>query len=324
MSEVRMREAGNAESPRGPTRLIRIRTDDWPARERAAMFRDLHGHDRVRVEPARGEPLRIDATIVRVPELALVWAHRSPLRSDFADGNDRLVINLGGPAVATQCGREMSLERGDAIALAGSDRGSFTTSRAGRLITLEFPHGALIPLLRDPQHASARQIARHSLALRLLRGYVHAAHATASIEVGGLPQLAITHMYDLAAMALGAAREAAEIANGRGVRAARLRAIKSDILARADRELSVEALAARHGVSARYVRMLFESDGTSVTDFVREERLKRAHAMLLSPRFAALKIAEVAFRVGFNDLSYFNRTFRRRFGRTPREVRERG
>jgi len=321
MSERRMREAGNAENPRGPTRLVRIRTDDWPARERTARFHDLHGRDRVRVEPARGEPLRIDATIVRVPELAIVWAHRSPLRSDFADGNDRLVINLGGPAVASQRGRELSLEGGDAIALAGSDRGNFTTTQSGRLITLEFPHGALFPLLKDPQHASARRIARHSVALRLLGGYVHAAYTTASLEVG-LPQLAITHMYDLAAIALGAAREAAEIASGRGVRAARLRAIKSDILARADRKISVEALAARHGVSARYVRMLFESDGTSVTDFVREERLKRAHAMLLSPRFTALKIAEVAFRVGFNDLSYFNRTFRRRFGHTPREVRE--
>ena len=316
-----MRDAGNAERPRGPTRLIRIRTDDWPARDRAAMFRDLYGEDRVRVEPTRGEPLRIDATIFRVPELALVWAHRSPLRSEFADGTDRLVINLGGPAIGVQRGREMSLERGDAIALGGSDRGSFTTTQAGRLITLQFPHGALGPLLKDPQHAGARLIARQSPALRLLRGYVHAAHATESMAAGGLPQLAIAHMYDLAAMALGAARDAAEIANGRGVRVARLRAIRADILARLDGELSVEALAARHGVSARYVRMLFESEGTSVTDFVREERLKRAHAMLLSPRFAALKIADVAFRVGFNDLSYFNRTFRRQFGRTPREVR---
>jgi AraC-like DNA-binding protein len=68
--------------------------------------------------------------------------------------------------------------------------------------------------------------------------------------------------------------------------------------------------------------MLFQSDGTSVTEFVREERLKRAHAMLLSPRFAVRKIAEVAYAAGFNDLSYFNRAFRRRFGHSPSAVRE--
>jgi AraC-like DNA-binding protein len=46
--------------------------------------------------------------------------------------------------------------------------------------------------------------------------------------------------------------------------------------------------------------------------------------MLLSPRFAGRRIAEVAYEVGFNDLSYFNRSFRRRFGLSPREVRELG
>ena len=317
-----MHDTGTARTPRPPIRLIRIRTDDWPARDRVAMFRELHGRDKVRVEPVRGEPLRIDATIVAAPELALVWSRRSPLGSDFADGNDRLVINLGGPAVAMQGGQEIPLERGDAIALAGSDRGTLTTLRTGRLITLEFPHGALFPLLKPPRRGCARRIPSQSPALRLLLGYVRAARTIDSIETSGLPPLAITHLYDLAAMALGATREAEDITSGRGVRAARLQAIKNDLLSRIDHDVALDALAARHRVSERYVRMLFQSDGTSVTEFVREERLKRAHAMLLSPRFAGRKIAEVAYAAGFNDLSYFNRAFRRRFGHSPSAVRE--
>ena len=317
-----MDETGDARNSRAPARLIRIRTDDWPERERVAMFRELHGRDKVRVEPARGEPLRIDATILRVPELAIVWGRRSPLRSDFADGNDRLVVNLGGPAIAAQFGREVPLERGDAIALCGSDRGTLTTLRTGRLTTLEFPHGALFPLLKQPRQGRARRIPRHSLALRLLRGYVHAVRASDSIDTAGLPPLAIAHVYDLAVMALGAAREAEEIAQGRGVPVARLQAIKNDILAHIDRGIALGALAKRHQVSERYIRLLFQSDGTSVTEFVREERLRRARSMLLSLRFAGRKIAEVAYEVGFNDLSYFNRAFRRRFGCSPGEMRE--
>ena len=43
--------------------------------------------------------------------------------------------------------------------------------------------------------------------------------------------------------------------------------------------------------------------------------------MLRDPRYAAWTISAVAYSVGFGDLSYFNRTFRRRFGATPSDIR---
>ncbi|MFL5616374.1 MAG: AraC family transcriptional regulator [Gemmatimonadaceae bacterium] len=319
-----MRDAGSMENPRALARLVRIRTADWPERDRIEMFREMHGRGQIHVEPRPNEPLWIDALLVRFPELGLLHGRRSPLKSEFADGSDRLMLNLGGPAVATQFGRELVLERGDAIALSGSDPGSLTTLQTGRVLTLDFPQGKLLPLLEQPQRNCARRIPKHSLPLRLLRGYIRAALTNDGVGAASLPQLAIAHIYDLAAMAVGAGREAEEIANGRGVRAGRLHAIKADILARLENDLSLGEVAARHRLSARYVGMLFESEGMSMTEFVREERLKRARSMLLSPRFAGRRIAEVAYEVGFNDLSYFNRSFRRRFGVSPREVRELG
>ena len=317
-----MKQAGPIGDPPDRARLLRIRTDDWPARDRAEMFRELHGRDRIRVEPRPDEPLRIDAMLLRLPDLGLLRGTRSPLRSEFADGSDRLIVNLGGPAVASQFGRELFLERGDAIALSGSDPGSLTTFRTGRIVTLDFPQGRLLPLLKRPKHRCARRIPKDSLPLQLLRGYVRAACAADGMPASGLPQLAVTHLYDLAAMAVGAAAETEEIARGRGIRVARLQAIKADLLARIESDLSLGEIAARHRLSPRYVGMLFESEGTSMTEFVREERLKRARSMLLSPRFRGRRIAEIAYEVGFNDLSYFNRSFRRRFGRSPSEVRE--
>ena len=38
-------------------------------------------------------------------------------------------------------------------------------------------------------------------------------------------------------------------------------------------------------------------------------------------RFAHMRIADIAYEAGFNDLSYFNRMFRRRFALAPGEVR---
>lgn len=45
--------------------------------------------------------------------------------------------------------------------------------------------------------------------------------------------------------------------------------------------------------------------------------------MLSDARFADRGISAVAYDVGFSDLSYFNRVFRRRFGATPSDVRRR-
>jgi len=55
--------------------------------------------------------------------------------------------------------------------------------------------------------------------------------------------------------------------------------------------------------------------------FVLERRLARAHRMLTDLRLAQRSISSVAFEVGFGDLSYFNRAFRRCYGATPSEVR---
>lgn len=320
-----MSEPSQTQSPPAPQpRVLELRTDDWPERDRLAMFREAFGRDVIRLEPQPQEALRISATFVKFPSLGFVWGRRSAMRSEFSDGADRLLLNIGGDAVATQFGRDVVLTPGDAVALSGSETGSFTNFRAARVATIEFPNGALRPLLRDPAARCARRIPSGDPALRLLQSYVRAFQTDGSTAGPALQQLAVAHIQDLVAVALGASRHAEDVASGRGVRAARLAAIKDDIRGNLERELDVSDVAARHRMSARYLRMLFAGEETSVTEFVREERLTRAHRMLLSPRFDHLGIGAIAFQVGFNDLSYFNRTFRRRYGQSPREVRMAG
>ena len=121
---------------------------------------------------------------------------------------------------------------------------------------------------------------------------------------------------------MGAVGDAVEIAKGRGLRAARLRAIKADIAEKlTSQNLSVEAVAMRQGVSPRYIQMLFEQEGTTFSQYVIGQRLARAHRILTDLRFADRSITSVAFDAGFGDLSYFNRAFRRCYGGTPSEIR---
>ena len=298
----------------------RLRTDDWPEHSRAAMFREQFGGDRIRVEPLPGHPLYIDVLFARFPGLRLVWGRRSPLKSEFRDGGDRLLFNPGSAAVATQFGREVELAPGDAVALSGADSGAFVTLATGPIITLEFPTGSLVQSLGDARMSCMQSVRRDEPALRLLRTYLRSILAMGTKASPSVRTVAAAHMLDLASLALGPSRQSAELATVRTLPTARLQAIKDDILAELGSDISVDDIARRHSLSPRYIRMLFEGEGTTFSEFVRDERLKRARRLLLSARQRA--IGDIAFSVGFNDLSYFNRSFRRRFGCSPREMRD--
>ena len=86
-------------------------------------------------------------------------------------------------------------------------------------------------------------------------------------------------------------------------------------------DLSVAALARRHGCTDGLIQRMFEAEGTTFTQYVLMQRLARAHGLLGDPRLRAEKICAVALDCGFGDISYFNRAFRRRYGVAPSDVR---
>jgi AraC-like DNA-binding protein len=143
-----------------------------------------------------------------------------------------------------------------------------------------------------------------------------------SVATPELHHFVVGHLHDLVALVRGATPDTPKTRNGRSARAARLDTIKTEILkGLGRRDLSLAGLAARHGVSPRYVQMLFENEGTTFSRFLRDQRLARAHRMLGDRRFADQTISTIAYDAGFGDLSHFNRAFRRRFGKSPSETR---
>ena len=89
-----------------------------------------------------------------------------------------------------------------------------------------------------------------------------------------------------------------------------------------DAELTPARIAESEGISERYLQKLFEGSGDNFTHYVRERRLQRAWADLASPAEARHTISEIAYRYGFADSAHFSRTFRHRFGLSPREFRQ--
>ena len=105
-------------------------------------------------------------------------------------------------------------------------------------------------------------------------------------------------------------------------RAALILRIKAFIDARLeDPELSSSGIAQAHNISPRYLQKLFESEGMTVTDWVRSRRLEHCRNDLLDPRFAGTSIGAIAARWGLIDSSYFSRLFKTAYGAAPREFR---
>jgi AraC-like DNA-binding protein len=131
-----------------------------------------------------------------------------------------------------------------------------------------------------------------------------------------------THLLDLTALGLGARGDLAIAARRRGLRAVRLKAVLGILERRfLEPDFSAQRLAAAAGLSERYVNELLFEAGASFTMRLNELRLRRAADLLAHGD--QRRISDVAFDCGFNDLSYFNRCFRRRFGLTPTAARGR-
>jgi AraC-like DNA-binding protein len=133
------------------------------------------------------------------------------------------------------------------------------------------------------------------------------------------------HLVDLIALSLGATGDSAELARMRGLRAARFREIVKEIKQGfSDPAFSAEAVSRRLGVSPRYIRDLLQESGVGLTERILELRLQQARNVLENSGSNRLKISEIALACGFNEVSHFNRCFRRRFGASPTQFRGRG
>ncbi len=314
------------ESP-GP---IRFSTDDFPAHERVAAWRETFGGTiaKLDMEPLDERPFSGRSLVHMLPGLTIGSIVSSPVRITrtralIADGNDDIIVGvmLDGEAVVSQRGHDdVHVGRGDTVVCANETVGGSNHGTPVDFLAISIPRAVLVPNLVHPDSAVLSVVPRQVEAMRLLAGYAR------TLLAGAVPDemrtMVATHVHDLAALALGATREAAHLAGGRGLRAARLRAIKAYILANlTQRELTLDRVAAQQGISPRYVRALFESEETGFSDFVREQRLRRAHRMLASAQFLDRTVSSIALDCGFGDVPYFNNAFRRRFGMTPSDVR---
>lgn len=307
---------------------LRFSTQFVSERERLSTWRDVFGRGVVRidVEPLSDVPFRAEARLRVLPGLRMIVCVTTPVRNRrtpaiAADGDDSFgfFINLGERAGALQRGREATLRAGDAM-LISHEPSIVMPSPAGHIGVI-VPRVALASRVRNLDDAILRRIPRSTKALRLLRGYLRLLPEKLATCSPPLRELAVSHIYDLIALALAPDTLPGDRALS-ATASARLDLALKDIAERfEDPMLTVVGVARRQCISARYLQRLIETTGTSFTMRLNELRLQRALVLLTSPEGRDRRISDIALAVGFSDLSHFNRLFRARFGDTPTAVR---
>lgn len=85
-------------------------------------------------------------------------------------------------------------------------------------------------------------------------------------------------------------------------------------------KITIEDIAAELGLSQSHFMKFFKNTmGTTFTNYLNDYRLTLSARLLVS---SDSSILDIAAESGFENLSYFNRLFKKRFGVTPREYRK--
>ena len=91
------------------------------------------------------------------------------------------------------------------------------------------------------------------------------------------------------------------------------------VVAHCDDSVSLAAAAQAVNLSAKHFSDVFrKATGIPFVEYVGRVRVEKAKNLLVNPQ---LRISEIAFEVGFQSLSQFNRVFRRIAGASPRDYR---
>ena len=298
---------------------FRFATDDLPEDDRLAIWREVMGRQHMRMDIAPREPASLSASIEvhRLPSAEISFIHSSPAvytRTGelMQDGNgDFSFVRIESAGFGFTSGAvEEELGPGEGAIVFHGRPARFDVRAHTMANSIRINGELLRQAVRDLDERPVHRLPLDNTALRLIVSYVQMVMLSGVPDDPALAHLISAHLIDLVAFGIRPTVETRERAAG-AVQAARLGAIRADILANLGQvRLSAKTIARRQDVSERYVYLLFEQHGLSFSRFVTEERLKRAMTMLLDPACAAMRISDIAYAVGFGDLTTFNRAFR--------------
>lgn len=221
-----------------------------------------------------------------------------------------------------QKGRSFEVRGAEAAFLFNCDPGSVGTGQRGDYHAVIVPEPVLAARDVDCRRLVGRPWHRSGEAFQLFKKYIAMIEGETPYRTDAVRSAMARHLMELVTLALSELLDGQPAQPAEGLREARLLMAQSYIQQHfANPGLTLSTAAADQGVSPRYLYGIFEEAGLRFVAMLNELRLANAYADLLEPALADVKIADIAYRNGFSDISHFNRLFRARFDATPSAIR---
>lgn len=309
--------------------LTRIRSSDLPVDQFHADLRRICGQFNLRPTDARG---RMHGGIAKVHRAGLEFAHvaadlqqvfrsTSQIRRDQGE-NYFLILQEEGRALMCQNDMACMLLPGDMVLIDSAAPSEFTFfGQFNRQLSLHLPRAEMHARFGYDLIRGGIGLSRHdptTLALCAVLGKVLTCEAGPSSQ---------THLREALFGLIGASLHER---SGRED----YRAVDSDlggarVLAQGQAyidthfrnpDLTIQEIADDLGISLRQLQRAFAAIGSTPTHHLLTKRLGHARRGLEDRRAGRRHdlISSIAFEAGFSDLSYFQRTFRKTFGASPR------
>ncbi|WP_406828715.1 helix-turn-helix domain-containing protein [Microbulbifer sp. ARAS458-1] len=248
-------------------------------------------------------------------------------QAHIADGDDSMLLVIprqGVLGINSASGDEWMCAPGQLHLLPLEDPFISQNNGAFSVTSVSLPRKFLETRLSSPGKVIGKSFQpADSNAYSLLLGYLENLNRTGEILSGPVANLAELQIMDLAALVLGVDRETSVVAGNRGVRQARYQAMRNYIKLRMfDADLNADVVAQHFNISPQYLRKIFSEFNLTFTDYLNAIRLDWVYKNLANPADSRNYISTLAYRAGFSNLAWFNRAFKRRFGLSPSDVRE--
>lgn len=307
--------------------------DHLGEKARFDLWQDIHVAEIWSVEYGVSENLPFEAAIeatalgpLVLGQMAGTIKHATRKARNIADdGNDGylLLINKADTLLTgVQVGREYAVGQGEAALVTASESLEMLGADKNVWMNVVIPRDVLTHAFPQIDARLALKIGVENEALDLLKRYCQLLETGDPLMASDLVTHATTTIVDLIGLATGAKGEMAELAGLRGLRAARLQAVLTKIADNFTKhDISAQGVAQELKLSVRYVHDLLQETGVSFSERILELRLQKTYKMLLERHRDGMRVSEIAMICGFNDVAYFNRCFRRRFGCTPSSAR---
>ena len=308
-----------------------FRASGLPGRTRVAAWNALYSSrlDKVEVTPADHETFDAELPLgtlgpMRVARITCGRSSiaRTPRHIVHAPGRVfSFILQARGRGVFAQYGHEAVLQEGDLTLCDSAAPHSYHVDDRSEVMMLRVPANLLKERLPSPEQFCGRHLSSNE-GLTCTVGAVMTSICT-QLERGLSPcfqNSLARHVLDLLAtsytIAFDSLTTASSVVSGRHAK------VKLHIEQHLrDPELSPCTVAQGLKLSSRYLRMIFATSGETVSAYILRRRLEECARQMTDPQWRGRSIAEIAFGWGFNSAPHFTRSFRDRYGVSPRHYR---